>query len=202
MVLSVKVWLIGGTSDSREIAKVLSDRQISWVATVVTNRAQRLYHNLPGTVHVGSLMAEDLPGWLEHHGITHIVDASHPFATEISRLAIATSLPYLRYERPALDLIPIVQQNPNIATFQTWEHLFRAALQHNHPRILLTTGLKVYIRQFQCGIGPSGGRGFYRVRGRRRSPWVFQAIACYCNGPQGALMWRRNFGKGWGSIRY
>lgn len=137
-----KVWLIGGTSDSRRIAEVLSDRQLPWIATVVTGRAQRLYQTLPGAVHVGSLTPTDLPGWLEHHGIARIVDASHPFATEISRLAIATGLPYLRYERPAVDLIPIAQRHPNVTLFQTWDSLFTQALHHHTPKILLTTGLK------------------------------------------------------------
>ncbi|MEM6502919.1 MAG: precorrin-6A reductase [Cyanobacteria bacterium P01_C01_bin.89] len=142
MTSSVKVWLIGGTSDSRTVAQILSDRHIPWIATVVSPRAQRLYKNLPGEIHAGPLTADALPHWLREHHITHIVDGSHPFAVEISSLAIATPLPYLRYERPAVDLAPIVETHPNIVAVSTWDRLFAEALSRIQPRILLTTGLK------------------------------------------------------------
>ncbi|MEM9245362.1 MAG: precorrin-6A reductase [Cyanobacteria bacterium P01_F01_bin.153] len=142
MTSSVKVWLIGGTSDSRTVAQVLSDRQIPWIATVVSSRAQRLYNNLPGEIHAGPLTADALPRWIREHRITHIVDGSHPFAVEISSLAIASTLPYLRYERPAVDLAPLVETHPNIVAVSSWDKLFAEALFQTQPRILLTTGLK------------------------------------------------------------
>ncbi|MEM9771486.1 MAG: precorrin-6A reductase [Cyanobacteria bacterium P01_D01_bin.73] len=146
MAESQRVWLIGGTSDSRAVARLLSDRQIPWIATVVSPRAQRLYKNLPGKIYAGPLTSETLPDWLEQHRITHIIDASHPFAVEVSTMAISTCRPYLRYERPAVDLVPITAKHPNIIAVNSWEDLFAQALHpmraRQQPRILLTTGLK------------------------------------------------------------
>ncbi len=147
--IPLRIWLIGGTSDSRQVAQLLSDRHIPWIATVVTPTARRLYQNLSGTgtIHVGKLTPERLPQWLRDQHITHILDASHPFATAISHQAIATGLPYLRYERPAIDLAPLTAQHPNLITVPTWDDLFSQALQVQHtPKILLTTGLKTLDR--------------------------------------------------------
>ncbi len=142
---AASVWLIGGSSDSRRVAQILSDRLVPWIATVVSPRAQRLYKNLPDFPHnsyAGSLTPDTLPRWLTDHRITHIIDASHPFAVEISSLAIATALPYLRYERPAVNLAPIIEKHPNIIAISTWDQLFAQALAQEQQRILLTTGLK------------------------------------------------------------
>ena len=142
----LRIWLIGGTSDSRAIAQLLSQRPYPWIVSVVTERAQRLYAPLFGNlgdIHRGPLTLDSLPRWLIRHRITHIIDASHPFAVEISQLAIATGLPYLRYERPAIDLAPITRRHRNIIPVLSWEQLFNQALQTpDPPRILLTTGIK------------------------------------------------------------
>ncbi|WP_245555435.1 precorrin-6A/cobalt-precorrin-6A reductase [Baaleninema simplex] len=53
--LGFMIWLIGGTSESRSIALQLSQQGCSWVATVVTPSAVRLYQGLPGQIHFGRL---------------------------------------------------------------------------------------------------------------------------------------------------
>ncbi len=96
-----QVWLIGGTSESAELAQGLSAQKIPYLVTVTTAAAARLY---PASTRlwVGKLLPTTLPVFLEQQQICCILDASHPFASEISRLAIAQTLPYLRYERPSL----------------------------------------------------------------------------------------------------
>lgn len=98
-------WLIGGTSDSAAIAKQLSDLAISYVVTVVTPTARALYPN-EARVEVGKLSPQMAQGFVSRHRVSCIADASHPFASEISKCAIALSqthqIPYLRYERPTV----------------------------------------------------------------------------------------------------
>jgi precorrin-6A/cobalt-precorrin-6A reductase len=57
--------------------------------------------------------------WLADLAIRGIIDASHPFATEISQQAIAAaalrSIPYLRFERPTIPLEPPALKLPNLA---------------------------------------------------------------------------------------
>jgi precorrin-6A/cobalt-precorrin-6A reductase len=76
---------------------------------------------------------------LAQQQIVAIVDASHPFAAEISRLAIATAqrrqLPYLRYERPR-----IPPTNGSILV-QDYAELFQRGILE-HQRVLLTIGYR------------------------------------------------------------
>lgn len=106
---SDRLWLIGGTQDSKILAPHLIAAEIPCVVTVTTEAARSLYPSSPLlTLHVGALDSASLPAFLQQYGIIGILDASHPFAVDISRLAIAAAaqnaLPYLRYERPNLPL--------------------------------------------------------------------------------------------------
>lgn len=133
------LWLIGGTSESRTIAQRLSQQGCRWVATVVTPSAASLYQGLPGQVQVGALDAGSIQGLIDQYGIHAIVDASHPFATQISRQAMATGLPYLRFERPAYPLEPPAESLPDLDT------LFQPQYLENRT-VLLTLGVKALPR--------------------------------------------------------
>jgi precorrin-6A/cobalt-precorrin-6A reductase len=74
---------------------------------VITSFAGRVraLPDLPGRVRVGGFGgAEGLAGFLREEGITHLVDATHPFAATISAHARAacamTGIPLRRLERP------------------------------------------------------------------------------------------------------
>lgn len=133
------IWLIGGTSDSRTIAQALDRAGLPWIATVVNPAAVRLYDGLAGTVRSGAFSAAALPDWLADRGIRAIVDASHPFATEISQRAIAAaadrSIPYLRFERPTIPLDPPAQRLPNLDAALSDRFL-------TDRRVLFTLGIK------------------------------------------------------------
>ncbi|MEB3232868.1 MAG: precorrin-6A/cobalt-precorrin-6A reductase, partial [Leptolyngbyaceae bacterium] len=108
------IGLIGGTSESRAIAHHLSAANYPWVATVAAPRAVRLYAGLPGQVRVGPLNAAAFAHWCHTCGLRALIDASHPFATVISQQAIATGLPYLRFERPLTPLTPPAESLPDL----------------------------------------------------------------------------------------
>jgi precorrin-6A/cobalt-precorrin-6A reductase len=104
------IWLIGGTQESAAIARELVQQQIPCTVSVTTAAARSLYpqdSNLQ--IWVGCLDAHSLPQFLSQQQVVAILDASHPFAVEISEQAIAVAakfhIPYLRYERPELDQI-------------------------------------------------------------------------------------------------
>lgn len=87
------------------MAQALIQRGIPCLVTVTTAAAKRAYPNAPGlTVRVGTLATDALADFLQTHAIGAILDASHPFAVEISQGAMAQAaalhLPYWRYERP------------------------------------------------------------------------------------------------------
>jgi precorrin-6A/cobalt-precorrin-6A reductase len=102
------LWVIGGTSDSILLATALAERGIPCLVTVTTAAARRGYpENERLRVRVGALETQELSGFIQQEKIGAIVDASHPFAVEISRGAMATAqslqIPYWRYERPMIE---------------------------------------------------------------------------------------------------
>ncbi|WP_009631322.1 cobalt-precorrin-6A reductase [Synechocystis sp. PCC 7509] len=135
-----RLWLIGGTTESAAIAAELSyHSHISCVVSVTTVWAQNLYPPSPNLqVWVGRLDSQQLEAFLCQQKITAVLDASHPYATEISQRAISITqklqIPYLRYERPAIDDASVI----NVDSFNT---LLSGDYLHSH-RVLLTVGYR------------------------------------------------------------
>jgi precorrin-6A/cobalt-precorrin-6A reductase len=130
-----QIWLVGGTSESRDVAHLLSQHRIPWLATVTRESARRLYRDLPGTVRVGLLTPDNLTAFLHRENIQAVVDASHPFAAEVSRLAMSANCPYLRYDRPRVSL------HPDTLVFPDFPSLLQPQYLENR-RVLLTVGVK------------------------------------------------------------
>jgi precorrin-6A/cobalt-precorrin-6A reductase len=154
-----QVWLIGGTHESAVLAKALSTRQIPYVVTVTTAAASKLYA-VDARVWIGQLTPETIQAFVLEQNVRCILDASHPFAIEISRGAIALSqsqpqnqsqnqspqrplMPYLRYERPAIEYG--TQQESLVTTVDSIEALVASDLLH-HQRVLFTLGYRQLIR--------------------------------------------------------
>ncbi len=135
----VMLWLVGGTSESRTIARAISAEGCSWVATVTTKPAVRLYAGLAGQVVVGRLDLQAVTEFLAMHKVTAIIDASHPFATGVSTLAIGTGLPYLRFERPETPLEADTVLLPDFDAVLKPEYLAGRC-------VLLTVGIKALPR--------------------------------------------------------
>lgn len=116
MDFSKRIWLIGGTQESAQLAAAIASTNLSGVVSVTTEAARQLYpgwsaaatNGAARKVWVGRLNETTLADFLHSENVGVILDASHPYAVEISQLAIATAnrfnLPYLRFERPALSL--------------------------------------------------------------------------------------------------
>ncbi|MGB3292939.1 MAG: cobalt-precorrin-6A reductase [Phormidesmis sp.] len=136
-----QVWLIGGTSESAELAAVLSAQSIPYIVTVTTPVARALYPPM-AAVRVGQLTPEDIPKFVAQQGIRCIVDASHPFACEISRRAMMFCqqgvAAYLRYERS--DLAAGTTER-SVTCVDSIETLVASDLLH-HQRVLFTLGYR------------------------------------------------------------
>ena len=134
-----QIWLIGGTKDSADLAQAIADTQISSIVTVTTNSAKNLYpSHFP--VKIGRFSREQMAQFCLQEKIIAIVDASHPFATEVSQNAIATAqlknIPYLRYERN------LCQLSDHHLALDSFETLLNGDYLQGH-RVLLTVGCKV-----------------------------------------------------------
>lgn len=112
--------------------------------TVTTEAARGLYPDSSYLdIWVGRLQAAALPDFLQAHHIVAILDASHPFAVEISQSAIAIAtqlqLPYLRFERP-----PVVRpagQAGQETVFSSFQALLATEVLLGQ-RTLLTVGYR------------------------------------------------------------
>jgi len=102
-----KVLLLSGTSEGPILARALLDAGYEVIATVTTEAGRdhlfrQMQHAL--TVEVGGFTEQSLHTFLTQGGAELVLDATHPFAVRITRLASAVCatlrLPYMRYERP------------------------------------------------------------------------------------------------------
>ncbi|HQU68807.1 MAG TPA: cobalt-precorrin-6A reductase [Albidovulum sp.] len=99
-----RVLLLGGTSEASALARALADSGVDAVFSYAGRTGAPVAQPLP-TRTGGFGGAEGLADYLRAEGITHLVDATHPFAAGMSRNAIAaseaTGVPLLAFERPA-----------------------------------------------------------------------------------------------------
>jgi precorrin-6A/cobalt-precorrin-6A reductase len=104
MHVQIRVLLLGGTTEASQLAHALADARVvaifSYAGRTESPVAQPLPTRVGGFGGVAGLQA-----WLRDQGITHVVDATHPFAAQMSQNAIAAcaaiGVPLLALERPA-----------------------------------------------------------------------------------------------------
>lgn len=98
------VLILGGTGEARDLAQLLVDDGRVRVISSLAGRVAR--PRLPvGEVRVGGFGGpQGLADWLRSEGAVAVVDATHPFAEQISANAAeacaATGIPLLRLQRP------------------------------------------------------------------------------------------------------
>jgi precorrin-6A/cobalt-precorrin-6A reductase len=99
-----RILLLGGTTEASELAQALASAHIdaifSYAGRTLSPVAQPLPTRVGGFGGVAGLQA-----WLQANCITHVVDATHPFAAQMSANAVqactAAGVPLLAFERAA-----------------------------------------------------------------------------------------------------
>ena len=138
------IWLIGGTSESVTLAKAISLCQIPLVITVTSQSAQALYP-VGSNILVGCMNQIQMQSFCQNNLIQAVVDASHPYAVEVSRQAIAVTaqlnLPYLRFERTNYQPSDSIAPNSSIIQLDSFTTLLSGKYLQNQ-RVLLTVGCK------------------------------------------------------------
>ena len=134
------ILFLAGTSDARELAIELQKKGHSLLATVVTDSAATSLKEAGIAHHVGRLSIEQMAAIIQEKDVTTVIDASHPYAEEASKTAMAAAeqckLPYIRYERPQQQYV-----HPLIAEVETYEEAALIAREHKGT-VMLTTGSK------------------------------------------------------------
>jgi precorrin-6A/cobalt-precorrin-6A reductase len=119
------------------IAELISAHHWSGIVSVTTASAQKLYRHCPSlNIEAKAMDLTQMQAFVVDQGITAIIDASHPFAVNVSTAAIALGLPYLRFERSAID------DGDRICRVPGWDKLFTEPYfkQLRGQRVLLTIG--------------------------------------------------------------
>lgn len=134
------ILFLAGTSDARELAVQLMQAEHDLIATVVTDSAAASLQEANVPYHVGRLTEQQMVELIEERQVKTVVDASHPYAEEASKTAMAAAksigIPYIRYERPQQSFV-----NPLVTEVETYEEAAKVASTHTGT-IMLTTGSK------------------------------------------------------------
>ncbi len=128
------IWIIGGTSDANIIAQKLTEKGCSVTLSAATSYGKKLADSLGFSVIEGKMNQEQMQE--QFSKADYVIDASHPFAEEVSANAIAAcqavNAPYLRYEREN-------KQFDYAQYYNTYDELI-AALKQSTGNIFLTIG--------------------------------------------------------------
>jgi cobalt-factor III methyltransferase len=138
---SSAVWVFSGTSDGNALARELAGRYGPVVVSTASEYGGEIVREqCPGlTVWSGRQGVEARRRMLHDRGARAIVDATHPYALQISEqligLAKELAIPYLRYERPG------VADSRDVLWCESVEHAADRAISAGR-RIFLATGSK------------------------------------------------------------
>ena len=102
--MNTKIFLIAGTQDGRELAEFLSEKNFDVTASVVSDYGKKLLETCAGIkINDKPLDKDELEKILREGDFKFLVDASHPYAKNISANAISAAesaqIFYIRYER-------------------------------------------------------------------------------------------------------
>lgn len=122
---TLNVFLLGGTKESVEIIKYLKKNYNSFVLTTTTTTYGAKLAKKAGSDKTTAkpLLKNEIINIIKNSNFNIIIDATHPFATHITKTVIEVSktckIPYIRFERPTLNLNKI--NNSNIYPVKSFE---------------------------------------------------------------------------------
>lgn len=133
------ILILGGTSDSLEIACLLYEGTPKIILSTATEYGYQVYRNqFGGEILYGEKDKQDLLQVALECRVKLIIDATHPYASNISKNAIEVSkeaqIEYIRYERPV-----IYEQNESVIFCDTYEEAGKLA-EKSEGNIFITTG--------------------------------------------------------------
>lgn len=140
------ILLLGGTAESGRACNALLQKNHTVLYTSTTNYPFQFEEGV-GTLErlITSFDDQQLELLIRDRNITHIVDATHPYALEISERAATVAekleIPCIRFERE----IPPLPESPWIIPVATEAMMFDA-LSEISGNILVTLGVKSIVR--------------------------------------------------------
>ena len=100
------ILVLGGTSDSIEICNLLNKHNLSYFVSVTTAYGKEIASKCTDKVLLKKLTIEDMIEFIKENKIDKVIDATHPYAVEVSTNAMKacelSSTRYIRFERESL----------------------------------------------------------------------------------------------------
>jgi precorrin-6A/cobalt-precorrin-6A reductase len=139
------IFFMAGTSDARELASTLQRAGYPLLCSVVTESAAHSLRAAGLKARIGRLNREQMEDELRSIGARLLVDASHPFAEEAHRTALAAAeavgIPYIRFERAAKEY----GNQSGVTVVDTYEQAAELAFAKKGSIFLATGGKTLHI---------------------------------------------------------
>ena len=145
----MKIFVIAGTEDGRKLAKFLSDKDFEITASVVSEYGRKILEQYAKIeIRDKKLNAVELEKILCEENFKILVDASHPYAENVSQNAIDAcqnaKVFYIRYERPEVEI-----SYKKIYRVENYEQAAKISAQLGR-NIFLTTGSRNLKKFLSC----------------------------------------------------
>ena len=132
------ILVLAGTIDGRQIAEALTKNNYKCIVSVFGENAVSLIEGQ--NVVSGGMNYNEMLKFFDENKITTVVDATHPFATDVSQNAILAckdvNINYIRFERDSIN-----NNYSNITLFSSHQEVIDKLNQTNE-NIFLTIGTK------------------------------------------------------------
>lgn len=140
------ILVLGGTSDSLKICDRLTSIGITeYILSVTTDFGKELAESHAKEVIKGKMSKEEMIDFINENEIRQVIDATHPYAIEVSRNAMdaceETDVKYIRFERKSLlediryqveFIVDTIEEACNmVLSHDEWENVFIATGSKN-----------------------------------------------------------------------
>ncbi|MGB9793248.1 MAG: precorrin-6A reductase [Thermacetogeniaceae bacterium] len=137
------ILVLAGTKDGKELAAGLAGAGFEVLVSTATPLGEELLKGIPGVaVCSGRLDEVSLEELIKGKGVLGVLDATHPFAVEVTRNAARAAkrcgVPYLRWERASASL----PEDPLVHLVSSWERAAERLASFGAKSVFLAVGVK------------------------------------------------------------
>ncbi len=169
------ILVFGGTTEGKQVASILDALALPYFYSTKTQVA----FTGKGTAIFGEMTTDILTTFCNEHKITHIINASHPFAIQLHQMVadLSLSIPLIRFQRKFSPRV----SHPLVTYVASFEEALACFTTYNYQSLLALSGVQT-ITQLESfwSTYPS----WFRILDRD----VSRAIAAQANFPETHLL--------------
>ncbi|MGD9818802.1 MAG: precorrin-6A reductase [Desulfomonilaceae bacterium] len=155
--------MLAGTAETAAISTGLVHAGLEVTISTATDFPMELHSSKSISRRIGRLTAEEMIDLCKQLGVSAIVDATHPYATQVQKNAIQAAsvlkINYFRYDRPGalkygknVHVVSSHEQAACLATSFKKSILLTSGSNNLHPYVkqAKTQGVELYVRALDC----------------------------------------------------